>query len=92
MAGFESGLKAAPPPHDEQAARRRARIGFLLFTIYAVAYGAFVVVNAFRPDWMDHVPFGGLNVAIVTGLGLIGVALILALLYGRLCRTPEASS
>ena len=39
---------------------------------------------------MDQVPFAGLNLAILSGFGLIVIALLLAALYGWLCRAPEA--
>jgi uncharacterized membrane protein (DUF485 family) len=63
-------------------AGRNARIGLVLFVLYAACYAAFVFVSAFAPDWMDAKPFAGLNLAILSGFGLIVLALVLALIYG----------
>jgi uncharacterized membrane protein (DUF485 family) len=63
-------------------AGRNARIGLVLFVLYAACYAAFVFVSAFAPDWMDVKPFAGLNLALLSGFGLIVLALVLALLYG----------
>lgn len=63
-------------------AGRNARIGLVLFVLYAACYAAFVFVSAFAPDWMDVKPFAGLNLAILSGFGLIVLALVLALIYG----------
>ena len=72
-------------------AGRNARIGLVLFVLYAVCYAAFVFVSAFAPDWMDFKPFAGLNLAILSGFGLILLALALALVYGALAdRAPRA--
>jgi len=71
--------------------RQRSRLGFLLFSIYFVLYGVFVLINAFRPDWMQVQPLGGVNLAILYGFGLILAAFVLALIYGIFSRdeSPE---
>ncbi|RPI85708.1 MAG: DUF485 domain-containing protein [Planctomycetaceae bacterium] len=65
---------------------RNARIGLWLFGLYLLLYGGFVLLNAFWPESMDFMPLGGLNLAILWGFGLIVAAVVLALLYGFLCR------
>ena len=65
---------------------RNTRYGLVLFAVYLVLYGAFVLVSAFAPEVMERTPLGGVNVAILSGFGLIGAAFVLALLYGWLCR------
>jgi uncharacterized membrane protein (DUF485 family) len=65
---------------------RNARIGLVLFAIYLVFYGGFVLLNAFSPATMESMPIAGINLAIVYGFGLIVAAFVLALLYGVLCR------
>lgn len=83
------GLDHAPaePSGDDSpvAARRNARRGLVLFLIYLAFYGAFVLLNAFRPDVMERTA-AGVNFAILTGLGLIAAAFVLALFYAWLCR------
>lgn len=68
--------------------RRNARVGLGLFAIYFAFYAGFVLVNTFRPEWMESTPLAGLNLAVLYGFGLIGGALVLSLIYGWLCRNP----
>ena len=62
--------------------RQHSRLGLLLFLIYLLLYGGFVLINTFRPDWMQVQPLNGVNLAIVYGFGLILAAFLLALIYG----------
>ena len=71
---------------------RNARIGMVLFVVYLVLYGGFVFLNAFSADTMESTPIPGVNLAILYGFGLIIAALLLALLYGFLCRTDESDA
>ncbi len=89
MPGFDSAPAATPEPRDDATVRRNTRYGLVLFCIYLVIYAGFVLLNAFWPEVMDRVPFAGLNLAILYGFGLIIAALLLAALYGWLCRAPE---
>jgi uncharacterized membrane protein (DUF485 family) len=79
----------APPdePRDPATERHNARLGLLLFAVYLTGFAAFVLVIAVAPDLMG-VPVGRLNVALVSGLALILGAVVLAVLYALLCRTP----
>ncbi len=65
---------------------RNARIGLVLFAVYTVVYGGFVVLNAVAPTSMDWSPWLGINLSIWYGFFLIGLAFALAMLYGWLCR------
>lgn len=67
---------------------RNARYGLILFTIYLLFYGGFVLLNAFAPAIMEKQPFAGINLAILYGFGLIIVALVLSLIYGWICSLP----
>ncbi len=64
---------------------RNTRLGLQLFAFYALFYLAFVLVNAFAPQWGEWLIWGGLNLAVVWGLALIVLAFLLALVYGLLC-------
>lgn len=64
---------------------RNTRIGLILFFIYLVLYSAFVFTNAWLPDAMNWQVFDGINLAVVSGFGLILGAFLMALLYGMLC-------
>jgi uncharacterized membrane protein (DUF485 family) len=67
---------------------RNARYGLVLFAVYVILYGGFIFLAVFRPDVMESTGLGGVNVAILYGMGLIGGALLLALIYMALCRPP----
>ena len=72
---------------------RNARTGLVFFGFYLILYCGFVLVNAFAPEMMETTPlsgsFTGINLAILSGIGLIVAALVLSLLYGFLCREPR---
>lgn len=75
--------------HDGTAGRATARIGLVLFAVYVACYLAFMVLVLFFPERLSLRPFGGVNLAIAAGMGLIGGAIVLALLYMALCRAAE---
>lgn len=60
---------------------RPSRLGAALFGLYLALYSAFVLVNAFSPSSMDWTPLAGVNLAILSGLGLIVIAFLLALIF-----------
>ena len=72
-------------------ANRNARIGLILFVVYLAFYGGFVLLAAFSPATMAKLPWAGVNLAIWYGFALIAAALLLALLYGYLCRIEVPS-
>jgi uncharacterized membrane protein (DUF485 family) len=76
-------------PASGGAARARSRIGLGLFALYVALYAGFMAVVLVRPDWLSARPFGGTNLAIAYGLGLIAAALVLAVVYMAACRLVE---
>lgn len=68
-----------------------AKTGLVLFCVYLVLYGGFVLLNAFAPDTME-ITFSGVNLAILYGFGLIIAALALSLIYGFLCKRSSDES
>lgn len=66
--------------------RSNARLGLWLFAFYLVLYLGFVLLSAFAAQVMERPVVAGLNLAIVYGFGLIIGALLLALIYGMLCK------
>jgi uncharacterized membrane protein (DUF485 family) len=57
---------------------RASRVGLVLFALYVVLYGGFITLVLVRPDLVAERPWGGVNVAIASGLGLIVAAVVLA--------------
>jgi uncharacterized membrane protein (DUF485 family) len=78
-----------PLPHDDdhpELAAANARAGLVLFAVYLLLYGGFVGLSAFAPGLMAWAPGGGLNLAILYGMGLIFAAVLLAFVYMGACR------
>ena len=74
---------------DPAISARNSRYGLWLFGLYLILYGGFMGLAAFAPQLMAKAPFGGVNLAILYGFGLIVAALVLALVYMVLCRARE---
>ena len=68
--------------------RHCARVGLLLFGIYVLLYAGCIAIVVFQPNLLVLRPLGGVNAAIVYGMGLIAAALLLSLVYMVLCREP----
>jgi hypothetical protein len=89
----ESGM----PAHESRSESRQpapagtasSRIGLALFWIYVLLYGGFIGIVLFRPDLLSRRPFGGVNLAIAYGMGLIAGAFLLAIIYMAACRAVE---
>ena len=50
----------------------------MLFWIYVALYAGFMALVLVRPDLLSLRPFGGVNLAILYGMGLIAAAFVLA--------------
>ncbi len=81
---------ARPPlPAEEDhpdLAAANARAGMWLFGVYLTLYAGFMGLSAFAPGFMAREMLGGVNLAILYGMGLIAGAVVLAFLYMALCR------
>src|SRR6187455_1805873 len=86
---------AAEPPHPDHHAptiARNVRYGLILFAIYLLLYGGFIALAAFAPARMKEPVMGGINLAVLYGMGLIIAAFVLALVYmiaTRLAHTDD---
>ncbi|TWU37108.1 DUF485 domain-containing protein [Novipirellula artificiosorum] len=80
------------PPRDPEVQAYNLRVGLILFFVYSLLYVGFVLLNAIKPSIMETIVLAGLNLAIVYGFGLILAAIVMALLYGFLCRTESSVS
>ncbi len=83
--------------HDEASVdatfeRRKSSIGIRMTLLYSVVYVGFVALCVFTPAWMGARAILGLNLAVAYGLGLIVVAVILALVYNQLCRNRATAT
>ena len=57
----------------------------ILFVIYLALYGGFVGLCVYSRETMATT-YGGVNLALIYGIGLIVAALVLAGIYMALCR------
>ncbi len=72
------------------ASRYKTRLGVVMFLIYCVFYVGFVLTNVLTEgEAMQIMLFAGLNLAVVYGVGLIVLALVMALIYNHLCTSKE---
>ncbi|MBS0211180.1 MAG: DUF485 domain-containing protein [Planctomycetes bacterium] len=91
MVGMDHGPSESVETETAEMAARNARRGMVLFLVYLAFYATYVVLVAFQPDVMRQQPLAGINTAILYGFGLIVAALLLALVYGWLCRAPRGA-
>ena len=69
-----------PSPQDNPSPRA-SPLGLALFWVYVALYGGFMALVLVRPDLLALRPFGGVNLAIAAGMGLIAAAFVLAVVY-----------
>lgn len=87
-------ISSSEPPREienQHLIRRNSRYGLVLFSIYLASYTIFVLINTFKPQLMDVLPWSGVSLAVLYGLGLIGAAFVLAVIYVWLCRSARAT-
>ena len=78
-----------PDPVVEASSTHNARLGIVFFLLYLVLYAGFIVIATFKYEWMSRPSLGGLNLAIVYGMGLIIAAFVLAVVYMIMCKRPD---
>ena len=76
---------ASPDPPPAERLTYNAKLGLVLFAVYTSFYAQFVLVSAFRVEWMG-VLWGGVPISVWAGFGLIAAAVAMAVLYGVLAR------
>jgi uncharacterized membrane protein (DUF485 family) len=86
MADLNFKAPVAREQEDAAVVAHNTRMGVILFIVYVVFYGGFMALSAFSPDTMRQPFLGGANLAVVYGFALIVVALVLALIYMKVCR------
>ena len=82
-------MSAMPEAHPTRRAGGALR--FWLFGLYLAAYATYTILTAFNATLMAWKPFGGVNLAVLSGFGLIGAAFALALLYWWLARDARGT-
>jgi len=73
----------------DNASAYKTRLGVWMFIAYTLVYAGFVVINAAKPSLMQIIVMGQ-TLAVIYGLGLLALALVLAVIYNQLCNNAEA--
>lgn len=92
MSSPNSSPRSSGDSSASSSVQHNRRLGLILFAIYSLVYLAFTLVNAFLPKIVEWTPMGGINLTTWWGLGLIGLAFLMSLLYGWLCHSDEVVS
>ena len=64
--------------HEDARPSGTHRADLALFVVYCVLYAVFMALVAFAPDLLATRVFGGVNLAVAYGMGLIVAAVVLA--------------
>lgn len=73
----------------DDAAAYKTKLGVKMFVVYTIVYFTFIIINATNPKTMETVVLGQ-TAAVIWGFGLIGLALVQAVIYNHLCNKAEA--
>ena len=90
MAGLDFKSTVAKEQEDAAVVAHNTRMGVILLLVYVAFYASFMALSAFWPAAMAEALLGGPNLAVLYGFGLIVLALILAVVYMRVCRKSVA--
>ncbi len=74
---------------DAAVIAHNTRRGVILFIVYVLFYGGFMALSAFWPEVMSRPFLRGANLAVVYGFALIVAALVLAMVYMKVCRKSK---
>ncbi len=81
--------KSAVVKETDNAAAKKAKLGVILFIVYTLVYSGFVVIGLTKPEWMGLQLVGAMNMAIIYGFGLIGLAIVMGFIYNFFCTRME---
>ena len=73
----------------ENASKKKAALGVKFFFIYLFFYTGFVIIGVVNYELLAFEVSGGLNLALVYGIGLIVFAVFLGILYNFYCSKYE---
>jgi uncharacterized membrane protein (DUF485 family) len=73
----------------DYASKKKTWLGIILFFSYAIIYGIFVYIGLVYTDSLGIKAIGGVNLAIVYGIGLIILAGVMGLIYSMVCSRME---
>ncbi|MBL8888609.1 MAG: hypothetical protein JNL67_01430 [Planctomycetaceae bacterium] len=83
-----------PNEHQAEDPRiivRQQRRGLLLFAIYATVYLLYILCCIGSPQTLEATYLFGIANSVTFGFGLISLAILIALVYGLICREPRST-
>lgn len=87
--GHFSGPVTEKEHENEELIAAKAKLGFILFCVYALIYAGFVLINTLKPSLMEKVIIFELNLAVTYGFGLIILAIVMGTIYNHICTGIE---
>ena len=73
----------------DNASEWKAKLGVKLFFVYWAVYSGFIIINTVNPKLMSLRVILGQNLAVTYGMGLIVLAIVMGLIYNKLCTAKE---
>ena len=73
---------------EDGSTEYKAKLGVKMFFVYFIIYSGFILINTLNPKLMG-IDVLKVNLAIFYGIGLIVLALIMAVIYNYLCTKKE---
>jgi uncharacterized membrane protein (DUF485 family) len=73
----------------DHAAKKKSKLGVILFFVYLIVYAGFVAVGVADYTLMGKIVLGEQNLAVVYGFGLIIFAIVLGIIYNWQCTKFE---
>ena len=74
---------------QQEAERKKLRVGLVLFTVYFIGYAAFTLAGTFARDILLIRVFG-VNLGIISGMTIIISAILIAVFYNWYSGKVEA--
>lgn len=73
----------------DRASSKKTKLGVYFFFVYLFFYAGFVLIGVFNYELLSLELFGGINLAVLYGIGLIFFAVIMGILYNYFCSKYE---
>ncbi len=74
---------------EDKSSKYKSKLGLILFFVYFVVYAVFVYIGISHTSLLEEKLFGGLNLAVIYGYGLIILAIIMGVVYHLFCTKYE---
>lgn len=73
----------------DYAQKKKSKLGLWFFFLYFLFYAGFVIIGVFNYELLAKEVIGGVNIALLYGIGLIVFAVLSGILYNYFCSRYE---